>query len=69
MEMERDRFFIDTESGGKWVLVRQGSKRPMRSIETKTEGEIRPRDGAKARKNGQLVVKDSRHRDGMDVRS
>jgi Uncharacterized protein conserved in bacteria (DUF2188) len=59
--MERDRFFIDTEGGGKWVLIRQGAKRPMRSFRTKTEAVKFGRDMARKRGNSQLVVKGRNH--------
>jgi hypothetical protein len=59
--MQRDRFFVDADGGGKWVLIRQGAARPLRSFRLKQEAVRYGRDLARKRGNSQLVVKGRNH--------
>jgi hypothetical protein len=59
--MQRERFFIDSDSGGQWQLIRQGEKRPLRSFRLKEDAVRYGRAMARKRGNSQLVVKGRNH--------
>jgi hypothetical protein len=59
--MRRDRFFIDADSSGTWILIREGGKQPLRSFKTKREAVAYGRTTARRSGHSQLVVKGRNH--------
>ena len=59
--MQGDRFFIDADGGGRWILIRKDQEQPMRSFKTKREAVKFGRDMARRKGHSQLVVKGRNH--------